>query len=152
MASGNIVALSTTLWVLKDISGMPLDRDSRQLVFSLIWKRPMRQPGNMGSSETFTRLASGADCLFWCQNISGTELSDEFYPEKGVPIGGVLAVTCFGLKINEQPTFIARDIFRALFVDDLAICFSGRSLDGRHRETFTAGSKCHTGMGDKEWL
>ena len=55
--------------------------------------------------------------------------SDEFYPEEGVPTGGVLAVTCFGLKINELPYLIAMDIFRALFVDDLAICFRGRSLD-----------------------
>ena len=59
----------------------------------------------------------------------GTILSDEFQPEEGVPTGGVLAVTCFGLKINELPSCIARDIFRALFVDDLAICFRGRSLD-----------------------
>ena len=58
----------------------------------------------------------------------GTTLSDEFYPEEGVPTGGVLAVTCFGLKINELLPCIARDIFRALFVDDLAICFYGRSL------------------------
>ena len=59
----------------------------------------------------------------------GTTLSDEFYPEEGVPTGGVLAVTCFGLKINELPSGIAKDIFRALFVDYLAICFRGRSLD-----------------------
>ena len=59
----------------------------------------------------------------------GTTLSDEFYPEEGVPTGGVLAVTCFGLKINELPSCIAKDIFKALFVDDLAICFQGRSLD-----------------------
>ena len=59
----------------------------------------------------------------------GTTLSDEFYPEEGVPTGGILAVTCFGLKINELPTCIARDIFRVLFVDDLAICFCGRSLN-----------------------
>ena len=59
----------------------------------------------------------------------GTTLSDEFYPEEGVPTGGVLAVTCFGLKINELPSCIAKDIFKALFVDDLAICFRGRSLD-----------------------
>ena len=58
----------------------------------------------------------------------GTKLSDEFYPEEGVPTGGVLAVTCFGLKINELPSCIAKDIFKALFVDDLAICFWGRSL------------------------
>ena len=59
----------------------------------------------------------------------GTTLSDEFYPEEGVPTGGVLAVTCFGLKINELPSCIAKDIFKALFVDDLAIGFRGRSLD-----------------------
>ena len=59
----------------------------------------------------------------------GTALSDEFYPEKGVPTGGVLAVTWFGLKINELPSCIAKDIFKALFVDDLAICFRGPSLD-----------------------
>ena len=53
----------------------------------------------------------------------GTTLSDEFYPEEGVPTGGVLAVTCFGLKINELPSCIAKDIFKTLFVDDLAICF-----------------------------
>ena len=58
----------------------------------------------------------------------GTTLSDEFYPEEGVPTG-VLAATCFGLEINELPSCIARDIFRALFVDDLAVCFHGRSLD-----------------------
>ena len=59
----------------------------------------------------------------------GTTLSDKFNPEEGVPTGGVLAVTCFRLKINELPSCIARDIFRALFVDDLSICFRGRSLD-----------------------
>ena len=59
----------------------------------------------------------------------GTTLSDVFYPEEGVPTGGVLDVTCFGLKINGLPSCIARDIFKALFVDDLAICFRGRSLD-----------------------
>ena len=59
----------------------------------------------------------------------GTTRSDEFCPEEGVPTGGVLAVTCFGLKINELPSCIARDIFRALFVDDLSICFCGHSLD-----------------------
>ena len=58
----------------------------------------------------------------------GTILSDEFYPEESVPTGGILAVTCFSLKINEI-SCIARDIFRALFVDDFAICFVGRSLD-----------------------
>ena len=45
---------------------------------------------------------------------------------------------------------IARDIFRALFVDDLAIWFRGRSLDTI--DTFTACSECNTGIGDKEWF
>ena len=58
-----------------------------------------------------------------------TTLSDEFCLEEGVPTGSVLAVTCFGLKINELPSCTAKDIFKALFVDDLAICFRGRSLD-----------------------
>ena len=137
VVSGNIVAQLTTWWVSKDISEMPLHKGNRQLVSSLTWRRPMKQPGNTVSSETFTGKASEADCLFSCQNISGTaesksELgphSDEFYPEEGVPTGGVLAMTCFGLKIKELPSCIARDVFRALYVDDLSICFSGRSLD-----------------------
>ena len=94
----------------------------------------------MVSSETFTGSASEADCLFLSQNISGTaeseselgQKSDEFYAEEDVPTGGVLAVTCFGLKLNELPC-IARDIFRALFVDDLSICFRGCSLDTMER-------------------
>ena len=69
----------------------------------------------------------------WCTPLIririGTILSDEFQSEEGVPTGGVLAVTCFGLEINELPSCIARDIFRALFVDDLAICFRGRPLN-----------------------
>ena len=91
----------------------------------------------MVSSGTYIRLGSEADCRCSCLTISETAdfwselgtLSDEFYPEEGVPTGGVLAVTCFGLKINELPFLIAKDIFRALFVDDLAICFRGCSLD-----------------------
>ena len=63
------------------------------------------------------------------RDLHRTILSGEFYPEEGVPTGGVLAVTCFGLKIKQLPLCIARDIFRALFVDDLAICFRGRSMD-----------------------
>ena len=54
----------------------------------------------------------------------GNTLSDEFYPEEWVPTGGVLAVTWFGLKIDELPSIIAMDISRALFVDDLAICLT----------------------------
>ena len=38
---------------------------------SIDLEKPMRQPGIMAASETFTGLASEADCLFLCQNISG---------------------------------------------------------------------------------
>ena len=51
-------------------------RGNRQLVSSLTWRKPMKQPGNMVSSKTFTGLASEADCLFLCQNISGTGESE----------------------------------------------------------------------------
>ena len=36
----------------------------------------------------------------------GTTLSGEFYKEEGVPTGGGLVVTCFGLKINELPSVL----------------------------------------------
>ena len=49
---------------------------NRPLVFSLTWRKPIRQPGNMASSDTFTGFASEADCLFLCQNISGTGESE----------------------------------------------------------------------------
>ena len=39
-------------------------------------KRPMKKPGNMVSSETFTELASEADCMCSCRNISGTAESE----------------------------------------------------------------------------
>ena len=54
-----------------------------------------------------------------------TTLLDEYYLVEGVPTGGVLAVTCFGLKINELPSCIARDIFRALFSTTYRSAFAG---------------------------
>ena len=48
----------------------------QQAVGLLTWRKPMRQPGNMASSETFTGLASEADCLSLCQSISGTVESE----------------------------------------------------------------------------
>ena len=102
--------------------------------FVKILTKPMRQPGNMVLFGTLTGLASEADSRFLYQNISefGPH-SDEFYPEEGVPADGVLAVTWFGLAINELPSCITMDIFRALFVDDLVICFRGHSLDTKER-------------------
>ena len=58
------------------VSGTHLPEGSRQLFSSLTWRKHMRQPGNMVSSEIFTGLASEAHCLFLCQNISGTGESE----------------------------------------------------------------------------
>ena len=58
---------------------------------------------------------------------TGTTLSNEFCPE-GVTPGGVLAVTCFELKINKLNWHNSMAIFRALFVDDPGICFIGAPL------------------------
>ena len=79
----------------------------------------------------------------------GNTLSDEFYPEEGVPTCGVLALTCFGLNINELPSLIPMDIFRTLFVDDLAICVRGRSLDTieRHLQQAVNARNGQKGMG-----
>ena len=38
----------------------------------------------------------------------GTTLSDEFYPEEGVPTGGVLAVTCFDWRLMSCPLALPR--------------------------------------------
>ena len=114
---------------------MPLLRGNRQLVSSLTWRKPVRQYGIIRDLHRIGlrgRLPVFVSEYLRDRRIRvriGTTLSDEFYTEEGVPTGGVLAVTCFGLKINELPSCIAKDIFKALFVDDLAICFRGRSLD-----------------------
>ena len=137
MVSENIAARLTTWWALKDISGMPLLRGNRQLVSHLTWRslwdnlalwqhpRPSQDWPQRQTACFCVRISQ--DQRIWVR--IGTTLSDEFYPEEGVPTGGILAVTFFGLKINELPSCIAKDIFKALFVDDLAICFRGRSLD-----------------------
>ena len=62
----------------------------------------------------------------------GTTLSDEFYPEEGVPTGGVLAVTCFGLKINELPSCIAKGHLQSTRCRWPGDLFS-RTLSGHHR-------------------
>ena len=101
-------------------------------------------------------LASEANCPYyfleylrdnWIGVTIGTTLYGQIYPEESVPTSGVLAVTCFRLEDNELPSCIARDIPRALFVDDLAICFNWRSLDTI--DTSTADSKCHIWMDGK---
>ena len=90
-----------------------------------IWHHP--RPQDWPQRQTVLVSEYLRDRWIWVR--IGTTLSDKFYPQEGVSTGGVLAVTCFGLKINELPSGIAKDIFKAFFVNDLAICFRGRSLD-----------------------
>ena len=111
---------------------------SRQLVFSLTWRKAYETIWQYSIIRYLYRIGlRGRLPIFVLEYLRDrrirvkirTKLSNEFYPEEGVPIGGVLAVICFGLKINKQPSCIARDIFRALFVDNLAVCFCGHSQD-----------------------
>ena len=44
---------------------------------------------------------------------------------------------------DELPSCIARDIFRALFVDDMAVCFRGSSLDTIERHLQQAVNAIH---------
>ena len=94
--------------------------------YETIWHHPR-------PSQDWTQRQTACFCEWVPQGPPNSsphwDYTDEFYPGEGVPTGGVLAVTCFGIKINELPSHIAMDIFRALFVDDLAICSCGRSLD-----------------------
>ena len=98
----------------------------------------------MVSSETYTGLASEADCLCSCRNISGTaESESELGPHSRMnttqrKVFQLVASWLWHVLdwrlmscplVLELPSCIARDIFRALFVDDLSICFRGRSLD-----------------------
>ena len=56
---------------LERYSGMPLHRNNRQLVSSLIWRKTTGLRGNMVSSVTYIGLASEADCLFlWVSQVA----------------------------------------------------------------------------------
>ena len=115
------------------MSGIPLRGTSRQLASSLTQRMPMKQTVIMASSGTCTGLASEAHrLLFSRRNISRIpEFESEAGPhsyelsQEGVPTDGGMTVACFGLTTYELPPSVAQDIF----VDGLAICFCGRSLD-----------------------
>ena len=92
----------------------------------------------MASSKTFTWSASEADCLFSCQNISGTGESESELGQHSLKNSTQrkvfqLAVSwlwhVLDWRLMSCPLVFTKDIFKALFVDDLAICFRGRSLD-----------------------
>ena len=81
----------------------------------------------------------------------GTTLSDEFYPEEGVPTGGVLAVTCFWTEDQWTALLHCQGHFQSTNCWRPVNLFSW-ALPGHHRETFAASSKFHIRMGDKEWF
>ena len=138
VVSGSIVAQPTTWWVLKDIFRDAFAQRQQPVGLFFDLEKAYETTWQYGIIRDLHRIGlRGRLPVFVSEYLRdlrirvriGMTLSDEFYPGEGVPTSGVLAVTCFGLKINELPSCIARDIFRALFVDDLSICFRWRSLD-----------------------
>ena len=136
----NIVARPTTWWALKDISGML--RGNRQL--DLLWlgkslwdnlaiwhhRRPSHDWPQRQTACFCVRISQGPGNP--SQNWDNT---DEFYPEEGVPTGGVLVVTCFGLMNNELPSCIAKDIFNVFQGHRWPGDLFSRTLSGHHRDT-----------------
>ena len=105
------------IWYLEK-SGMPLHGDSRQWVSSLTWRKPMRQPGTMVLSGTFTGLVSEADCLFLYHNISGiAESESELGPHS-------MTNSTLDTRLMSRP-FVLHGY-------DLAICFMGTPRAHRH--------------------
>ena len=157
MVSGSIVAQPITWWVLKDISGMRLHKGSRQSVSFLTWRRPTRQPGNMVSFETFTGLASEADCLFLSQNIWGTaesesELGPHFLTNSTQRRVFQLVVSWLW-PVLDWRSMNCPPALPGTFSEYYLLTTCQSVLVGaHHRETFAASSKFHTRMGDKEWF
>jgi len=54
----------------------------------------------------------------------GSNLSSLFYQEMGVPLGNILSVTLFALKINSIVQAICPNFECSLYVDDFLICYS----------------------------
>ena len=97
--------------------------------------KPMRKSGSMVSSENCAGLASDDACVY-----VGDFIDHRIRVRMGM-MNSSQKPHCKGpscyiceLKSNDLPFRIAMDIFRAIFVDDLAICFHKHSLNtiGRH--------------------
>ena len=145
----NIIAPPTTWWVLKDISEPRLPGGSRQLIFSLTWRKPMRQFGNMISSETLH---------FLYQNISRTgesesESAQHFLTNSTQRKVFQLMVSwlwhVLDWRLMSCPLVLPGTSEQHSLLMTWQSVFVGAL--GQHRDTFTAGSKCHTEVGDKGW-
>ena len=64
----------------------------------------------------------------------GNSLSERHPQVNGVPQGGVLSVSLFGVMINDIVDFISPSIGRALFVDDFAIWINASSTRALERQ------------------
>ena len=142
MASESTDAQQTTWSAWRGMSVMPLPTNNKQLVSFFDLEKAYETTWQYGIMRDLHRAGLGGRLpIFVSEYLKdrkfkvrvGVTLSDEFGTDEGVPTGGVLAVTCFGLKINDLPRHIPPDIFRALFVDDLAICFRESSLHAIER-------------------
>ena len=64
----------------------------------------------------------------------GSQFSDRFLQENGVPQGGVLSVALFALAINDIGSVLPQSIGRPLFADDFAIWCSSPSTPTLERQ------------------
>ena len=129
------------------MSGMPLHRNNKRLVSSSTWRRLMKQPGSMVSSETFTGWVSEADCLPLYQSIFATaEFESESAPHSLMnstrkKVSQLVVYWLLHAWAKDQWAAISyrQGYLQSTFCwwpDDL---FSW-PLPGHHWETFAAGS------------
>ena len=66
----------------------------------------------------------------------GSTLSDTFDQESGVPQGSILSVTLFIIKINSVTNCLTQCLGTkgSLYVDDLQVCYSGKSMSSIERQ------------------
>ena len=113
----------------------------------------------MASSETFTGLASEADCLFLFQNISGTGESESELGQHSLMNSTQrkvfqLAVSWLWHVLDWRLTSCPLVLPRTSSKHSLSMTWRSVFEDAlwTNRETSTAGSKYHTGLGEKEWF
>ena len=63
----------------------------------------------------------------------GSTLSELHKQEMGVPQGSILSPALFNIKINNIFKAVLKGTDCSLFVDDLALCVNGKTLNGMER-------------------
>ena len=59
---------------------------------------------------------------------SGTDFSNSYLQENGVPQGSILSLMLFNLKINNIMKYVSNNASASLFVDDFAVYIEGNHL------------------------